>query len=57
MNSNFLLLSKSERLINYYNKLLINFPNKEYVLKNNIETTSYKLIENIFSYNTILLTE
>ena len=51
MNSNFLLLSKSERLINYYNKLLINFPNKEYVLKNNIETTSYKLIENIFSYN------
>ncbi len=51
MNSNFNMLSKTERLINYYNKLLINYPKKELVLSSNIESTMYNLIELIFSYN------
>lgn len=49
-NESFKLLSCSEKTMNYIAKQLVNFPNKEYVLKNNIERTMYLLIENIFSY-------
>ena len=40
MNSNdgFKLLSSSEKTIDYINKQLVNFPKKEVVLKQNIET-------------------
>lgn len=51
MNSNFILLSKLQRTIEYYSKLLVNFPKKEYVLKQNIEKNLYELIENLYSYN------
>ncbi len=51
MNSNFHLLAKTQRIISYYNKILINFPKTEIVLKNNIEKTAYDMIENIFSFN------
>lgn len=52
MNSNneFILLVKSEKTIDYINRQLINFPNKEIVLKNNIERTMYLIVEYIFSY-------
>lgn len=50
MNYNFYLLSKTKKTINYVSKILINFPNKEYVLKNNIEKCMYDMIECIFSY-------
>ena len=52
MNSNdgFKLLSSSEKTIDYINKQLVNFPEKEVVLKQNIEKTMYLIIEDIFSY-------
>ena len=49
-NDNFKLLSNSEKTIDYINKLLVNYPKKEIVLKQNIEKTMYLIIENIFSY-------
>lgn len=51
MNYNFKVLSNSYKTINYVNKLLINFPNKEVVLKHNIEKNNYDIIELIFAYN------
>ncbi len=50
MNSNFLMLSKTEKTIQYINRILVNYPNKEYVLKGNIEKNMYELIECIFAY-------
>ncbi len=49
-NEEFKLLSCSEKTMNYIAKQLVNFPNREMVLKNNIEKTMYLLIESIFSY-------
>lgn len=51
METNFQLLSVSERLINYINKILPNFPKKELVLKNSIEKNMYELMESIFAFN------
>lgn len=51
MNSKFILLSKTQKTIEYYNKLLINYPKIEVVLKHNIEKNMYELIENLFAYN------
>lgn len=51
MNYNFKVLNNSYKTINYINKLLINYPKKEVVLKNNIEKTCYCIIENIFAFN------
>lgn len=50
MNSNFFLLSKTEKTIQYINKVLVNYPNKEYVLKTNMEKNMYELMECIFAY-------
>lgn len=51
MNSNFILLNNTYKTIDYVNNLLINFPKKNTVLKNYIESNLYKLIENLFAYN------
>lgn len=51
MNYNFKVLTNSYKTINYINKLLLNYPKKEVVLKNNIETDCYQIIELIFSYS------
>ena len=51
MNYNYKILSSSYKTINYINKLLVNYPNKEVILKHNIEKNNYKIIELIFSYN------
>ncbi len=51
MNYNFKILNSTYKTINYINKLLVNFPKKEVVLKNNIEKTCYAAIENIFAFN------
>lgn len=51
MKTNFKILDKSYKTINYINKVLIDYPKKEVVLKNNIEQTCYELIKNIYSYN------
>ena len=49
-NDEFKLLSCSEKTMDYIAKQLVSYPNREYILKNNIEKTMYLLIENIFSY-------
>lgn len=51
MKTNFQLLSVTERLISYINKILPNFPKKEVVLKNSIEKNMYDLMESIFAFN------
>lgn len=50
MNYNFLLLSRTEKTIQYIHKILINYPHKEVVLKENIEKNMYEMIECIFAY-------
>ncbi len=50
MNSNFQLLQKTEKAIQYIQWLIPNYPKKEYILKGNIEKCTYALIEYIFSY-------
>jgi len=49
-NENFKLYTNTEKTIDYIEKQLINYPRKEVILKNNIELTMYRLIENIFSF-------
>lgn len=51
MNSNFFLLNKCYQTIDYYNKVLVNYPKTEVLLKQSIEKTHYEMIENLFSYN------
>ena len=51
MDYNFKLLNKHYLINNYINKhILNNFPNKEYILKNNIEECMYNNIKYIFGY-------
>lgn len=47
----FNLLESTNKLIDYVNNLVPNFPKKEVVLKQNLEKTQYELIENIFYSN------
>ncbi len=51
MNSSFKLLSKTEMTICYYNRMLVNYPKNEVVLKSNIEKNMYELVECLFYYN------
>ena len=44
MNSNFQLLQKTEKTIQYIQWIIPNFPKKEYILKGNIEKCTYELI-------------
>ena len=49
-NSDFKLLSNLEKTINYINKELLNYPKYDVILRNNIESTMYTLVELIHSY-------
>lgn len=49
-NEGFKLLSNLEKTINYINKELFNYPKYDVVLRNNIESTMYNLVELIHSY-------
>lgn len=49
-NQNFKLLSNLEKTITYINKELLNYPKYEVVLRNNIESTMYNLVELVHSY-------
>ena len=51
MNYNFKVLNNTYKTINYINKILINYPKKEVILKQNIEKNNYELVECIFAYN------
>lgn len=50
MTSNFILLNNTSKTNDYINKVLVNCPNKEVVLKNKLEFCLYKSIELIFYY-------
>ena len=54
MNSNFKILNNTYKTINYFNKLLINYPKKEIVLRNNIEKNKVKLDETISQIDEIV---
>ena len=43
-----LIISKLKETTIYINKILINFPKINYILKNNIEKKLYSLLENIY---------
>lgn len=51
MNSDFILLNKTYQTNEYIQKMIINFPNKDMVLKNYLENNLYKLVENLFAFN------
>lgn len=51
MNSNFILLNKTYQTNEYIYKMLVNFPNKDMVLKNYLEMNLYKMVENLFAFN------
>lgn len=48
---NFKLLSNTKKTSEYIRKIIINYPNKEHILKNNIDILLYKMIELLFYYN------
>ena len=45
------IITKVKKTITYITKTLENFPNKEHILKNNIEDTFYELLKNIYKGN------
>jgi len=45
--------SKIKDIILFFRKLLINYPKKEYILKDKIETTSYEILELVYFANTM----
>lgn len=51
MNSNFILLNKTYQTVDYINKIIVNYPKKEHVIKAYIENISYNLLEELFSFN------
>ena len=51
MQDKLLIISKIKKTISYVDNVLINFPNTEYVLKNNIISNFYDLLELIYKAN------
>ena len=51
MQDKLLIISKIKKTISYEDNVLINFPNTEYVLKNNIISNFYDLLELIYKAN------
>lgn len=51
MQDRLLIVIKIKKTIEYVDKVLINYPKVEYVLRNNIINTFYMLLENIYRSN------
>ena len=51
MQDRLLIVTKIKKTIEYVDKVLINYPKVEYTLKNNIISTFYLLLENIYRSN------
>ena len=51
MKDKFYIIIEVKKTINYINKIIVNYPKVEYVLKNNIELNSYKLLEYCYKAN------
>ena len=50
---NFIQLSRLKRILNTFRKIIINFPKSKYILKNNIEEYSLRLLEYTYKANII----
>lgn len=51
MQDKLLIVTKIKKTIEYVDKVLINYPKVEYILKNNIISTFYFLLENVYRSN------
>lgn len=51
MQDKLLIISKIKKSIIYLEKILINFPNTEHILKNNIISSYYDLLELVYKAN------
>lgn len=51
MNTNFNVLNRIKKTNLYVEKLIMNFPKKEYILKNNLEKSMFRTIELVFTCN------
>ncbi len=51
MQDKLLIVSKIKKTISYVDNVLINFPNAEHVLKNNIISNFYDLLELVYKAN------
>ena len=51
MQDKLLIVSKIKKTISYVDNVLINFPNTEHILKNNIISNFYDLLELVYKAN------
>ena len=51
MQDKFLIATKIKKTIEYLEKITVNYPHTEVVIKNKITDTSYKLLEGIYRAN------
>lgn len=51
MQDKLLIVSKIKKTIDYIDKVLINYPKSEYILRNNISDCFYSLLEFIYRAN------
>ena len=55
--SELLVISNIKKTILYFDNILINFPRKDYILKNKIELILYDLLEDIYMANYLFKNE
>ena len=51
MKDNLLIASNIKKMINYFDKIIINFPRNEYILKDKILKNSYEILELVYFTN------
>ena len=51
MQDKLLIISKIKKTISYIDNVLVNFPKTEYILKNNISSNFYDLLELVYKAN------
>lgn len=51
MHDKLLIVTKIKKTIQYLEKITVNYPNKEYVLKNKINEASYNILELAYKAN------
>jgi len=51
VKDNLLIASNIKKMINYFDKIIINFPRNEYILKDKILKNSYEILELVYFTN------
>lgn len=51
MKDNLLIASNIKKMINYFDKIIINFPRNEFILKDKIVKNSYEILELVYFTN------